>query len=93
LILPDTGGEDAAKLAERIRGAVSNWHFTCGEPLKRVQLTISLGVGTFSEDAEDAAKLVDMADQALYKAKVGGRNMVVLAKGTGRGATWRRACV
>ena len=45
-----------------------------GEPLK---LTVSIGVADFPEaKVETAEDLLDCADQALYRAKAGGRNLV-----------------
>jgi GGDEF domain-containing protein len=38
-----------------------------------------VGVAAFPDDATDAESLVRAADAALYRAKAGGRNCVVLA--------------
>ena len=45
-------------------------------PLK---VTLSLGIATFPDDAQDKQALVDLADQCLYFAKRNGRNQVVTA--------------
>jgi diguanylate cyclase (GGDEF)-like protein len=37
---------------------------------------ISIGVATFPNDADDTAALFQRADEALYRAKQGGRNRV-----------------
>jgi diguanylate cyclase (GGDEF)-like protein len=42
-------------------------------------LTISVGVSEVPTHADDASKLVAVADEALYKAKGQGRNTIVVA--------------
>jgi len=79
IVLVDTAKLTAAKVAERLRERVAchPFEFAAEQPLGC--LSISLGVATFPEDANDAEALVRAADSALYTAKHGGRNRVVLA--------------
>jgi len=51
------------------------------EALPRGKLTLSLGLASFPEDAQDLTDLINNADKALYGAKASGRNRVVLYKG------------
>ena len=44
-------------------------------------VTVSCGVAEFNKDYESINKLITVADRALYKAKNGGRNKTILAKG------------
>lgn len=44
-----------------------------------MHITISLGVAVLPEDGKDSAALLQVADQALYKAKAAGRNCVCSA--------------
>ena len=46
---------------------------------RTVRLTISLGVATWTPEYPDGDALIKAADQALYKAKVNGRNRVETA--------------
>jgi two-component system cell cycle response regulator len=46
-----------------------------GEELLTV--TISIGVAASLGEGDDQAKLVRRADEAMYEAKVGGRNRVI----------------
>jgi diguanylate cyclase (GGDEF)-like protein len=76
VILPHTTIQEAILVAERLRQAVEL------EPVpisltKTLQITSSIGVSAFPEDAGDPSSLLEAADQALYAAKRGGRNQVV----------------
>lgn len=71
VILPETDSEGAMQVAEKIRKQVeaSPFHFKG----KGVQITISCGIASFTEDCEPE-DVFDAADRALYAAKEGGRN-------------------
>ncbi len=72
LLMPQTGKNSALQLAERLRGKISTFDFpTAG------QVTVSIGLTELHAD-DDADSFVKRADVALYKAKKGGRNMVML---------------
>jgi len=81
ILLPETPKTEALRTAERLRSAVEGAIFPgfADDPDMVVLKTISLGVATFPADAEDTPTLVQQADQALYRAKRGGRNQVVEA--------------
>jgi diguanylate cyclase (GGDEF)-like protein len=72
-ILPDTDQEGAALAAERVRAAVAGHGFLLSEA---VNLTCSLGVATYPDDAGDRDELIELADRAMYAAKTLGRNQV-----------------
>lgn len=76
VILPHTSREQAVFLAERIRQRVSQRNFS--ETKDPVRLTVSAGVAALEPGAR-GQDLVSLADQALYLAKNGGRNRVVVA--------------
>jgi two-component system cell cycle response regulator len=76
IAVPETGEAGAIAFAERLRDKIQAHAFDIGkgEPLK---LTVSIGVADFPEaKVETAEDLLDCADQALYRAKAGGRNLV-----------------
>jgi two-component system, cell cycle response regulator len=77
LLLPETPKSAALRIAEGVRGRVEQEHFPGRErqPLGRV--TVSIGVASYPEDGADAAEVMACADQRLYQAKHGGRNMVI----------------
>ncbi|MDY7034689.1 MAG: GGDEF domain-containing protein [Thermodesulfobacteriota bacterium] len=73
VILPETPEASARNLAERLRVLVEN------EFKKDISLTISLGVATSPQHACSPDGLTKAADEALYRAKAKGKNLVVAA--------------
>ena len=65
-------------MAEKIRKSVESYNFKAEK--KPLKLTISLGVASLTNNIKDKHDLIKRADEALYKAKEGGRNRVCLAK-------------
>lgn len=70
IVLPNTGIEEAFKIAERIRNKIEEAKLM-GD--KRM-VTVSLGVSTYPLHASSYEELIEKADQALYEAKNSGRN-------------------
>ncbi len=75
IILPNTGAEEALNNANRICKAVADkpFHLT---PVDTANVTISLGVATFPDNAQTPQDLIEWADKGLYYAKEHGRNQV-----------------
>jgi diguanylate cyclase (GGDEF)-like protein len=78
IVLVDTPKLTAAQVAEKLRQRIADYEFAHGRGQPGGRLTVSIGVAAFPDDASDAEGLVRAADSALYKAKSGGRNCVVL---------------
>lgn len=76
IILPETPIADALAIAERLRQNVAVRIFSRG-PVR-----ISVGVATYPNHADSAESLLSLADNALYEAKWGGKNRVVLSGST-----------
>jgi diguanylate cyclase (GGDEF)-like protein len=77
VLLPRTKKEDSYAAAERILNTISEYAFTGVK--KRV--TVSIGIASIPDPSIDTAeKLVDASDVAMYEAKVGGRNRIVVAR-------------
>ena len=76
VIMPETGRDLALIVGEKLRRAVAEHPFPLQETQPGGVLTVSVGIATFPDDAATARDLVDAADQALYRAKGGGRNRV-----------------
>ena len=83
IVLPETPAPEALQAAERLRLAVAHTIFPGfpSDPGLAVFKTISLGVATFPDVTDDTLALVTLADNALYRAKRGGRNQTVVAQG------------
>jgi diguanylate cyclase (GGDEF)-like protein len=78
LSLPETPHEDAIMVAERLRKAIEALEFS-GE-LTGLKTSVSMGVATCPDNATNSAQeLIKAADEALYRAKNAGRNLVVSA--------------
>lgn len=77
ILLGNTNAKDAADIAERIRNSVNTHAFVYEG--KRLPITCSLGVAELTTEMESANTLLKRADKALYEAKNGGRNRVVVA--------------
>jgi two-component system cell cycle response regulator len=78
----DTAG--AVLLAERVRQELGSVVFQTEHGM--LQVTCSLGVASFPDDANNRADLFERADKALYAAKHAGRNRVCTASLTRLGA-------
>jgi len=78
LVLPDTGGEGAFAVGERIRERIAAHRFLAGDGLD-IHLTASVGVATLPDVAASADELVQAADKAMYQVKDAGKNGIVAA--------------
>jgi diguanylate cyclase (GGDEF)-like protein len=78
-ILPDTDAEQARQLAESIREYVASLNLPHAPAAVRPYVTLSIGVASIEKGRiEDAKSLIEAADKALYAAKRGGRDRVVV---------------
>lgn len=85
VILTETATGEATKVAERIRERVSEERLALQAGAAGVGVTVSIGLAEFPADGNSPETLIAAADQALYRAKEGGRNRVVAASGGGTG--------
>jgi diguanylate cyclase (GGDEF)-like protein len=74
IVLPNTAIADALDTAEHIRARVAAKKFNGRK------ITLSIGVASFPEDADDAETIIAVADEALYQAKREGRDRTVRAR-------------
>ena len=73
LVLPDTGGEGAFAVGERIRERIAA-HVFLAEDRLNIHLTASVGVATLPDVAASSEELVQAADKAMYHVKESGKN-------------------
>jgi two-component system, cell cycle response regulator len=78
ILLPGCDQSNALAHAERVRAAIAR--IALQTPKGNIQPTVSLGVAvTDNHRGIDSATLIQAADDALYRAKHGGRNLVEFA--------------
>ena len=74
-LLPETDSQKAYEIAERVRSAIASTKMM----FEDVNVSITASVGVVSIKSEDDLlldKILDRADQALYRSKQTGRNQV-----------------
>ncbi len=87
LLLPGVDSRGAVIAAERIRKSIENQVLdTIGG------ITASVGVATFLEHSDRIDELMELADQAMYKAKLNGRNQVQIAQKQNE-VNWQKVAV
>ena len=76
IILPETNKVNTIIKAERIRKKIQEMPLVFDG--KKIKISVSGGIATFPQDAMEANKLIQCADQALYRAKGEGKNRICL---------------
>jgi two-component system cell cycle response regulator len=77
VVMPDTDGAIAQKVAERVRAEIAAMPFAVGRNGETIEVTVSVGVSELKRVNDTMEDLMKRADVALYEAKTGGRNRVV----------------
>lgn len=77
VVMPDSSSEMAYAAAERVRQAIARDPITT--EYGTIPVTVSIGVAASDRAGTDPQKLLRAADEALYRAKNGGRNRVEVA--------------
>jgi diguanylate cyclase (GGDEF)-like protein len=75
IVLIDTSGVPAEAIAERLRARVAETPAVFGH--QSIPMTISVGLAIQTETETTIEQVIARADDALYRAKRGGRNRVV----------------
>ena len=77
ILLTDTDADAAAEIARRMREQIAALVFTVSHG-RKVQITLSIGLATLTQNSslQTSKQLIQTADQAVYAAKVSGRNCV-----------------
>lgn len=76
IILPETRRTSAYVVAERIRSEAERYFRKHASNNHGVRITLSGGIAGFPDDGESAEALMARADEALYRAKRSGKNLV-----------------
>ncbi len=80
-ILPGAGEAALRQRAEAVRRVIEETSIAAGGTTLRV--TVSIGLATFPAHGKTGSAVLRAADVALYKAKAGGRNRVVMGPPNG----------
>jgi len=78
LLLPETTGDEAVVVAERLRGAIADHPIALTDG-RMLPVSASFGVAALGPDIASFPVWLQRADTMLYAAKAGGRNCVRLA--------------
>ena len=88
ILLPETALFEALQFGEKLRASIA------AEPIADQRVTVSMGIASFPHSSvPGTAELFRAADQALYRAKVNGRNRVEIERRRACRETERRADV
>ncbi len=74
VIAPETSKERGCLLAEKIRKVVAKHEFPNADQQPLGLVSLSIGISSRTDEAENAEKLLRFADDAVYAAKDTGRN-------------------
>ena len=77
VLFPKTDRATALEISERLRSIIRAEPFEYESNQPGGQLTVSIGVASWLDDATDGTSLITNADKALYKAKQAGRDTVL----------------
>jgi two-component system cell cycle response regulator len=79
--MPDTDKTFAGVVAERLRNEIAQHKVSINGGREEIAVTVSIGLSSTEEGPKDdsAQKLIKRADEALYAAKTGGRNRVIMS--------------
>lgn len=80
ILMPYTAANQAFDKAEELRQGISQ--ITVSDRVITTSITVSMGVSGFPEIAKSENDLIKTADNALYEAKNGGRNLVRMGSET-----------
>jgi len=76
-ILPGIDQDEAKNFAEKNRNKIKAIDFSTKNNDQSIKITISQGISSFPENADDPDSLKNKADSALYRAKEMGKNRIV----------------
>jgi len=79
VLMPETDSQQAKDAGERIRKVIEGTPMKVTHEVGELNKTVSIGVAFLNELGDSGQALLKRADEALYKAKNGGRNRVISA--------------
>jgi two-component system cell cycle response regulator len=76
VVMPDTSGDMALPVAERLCQRIAAEPFPVSVPPGKLDITVSIGLADYFGAGDNAEEMIKRADRAMYRAKNGGRNRV-----------------
>jgi diguanylate cyclase (GGDEF)-like protein len=89
VVTPETGAENAAILAEKLRSIIADHEFDPDLLEGTVRSTCSFGVAELNDGMKSAEDFFSAADEALYESKSQGRNCITVHNPNGAGESSR----
>jgi two-component system, cell cycle response regulator len=80
VILPETDIETAQRKLEALRESIASTPIALAARGEKAHVTVSAGLSSFPQDAEDTSELFALADERMFQAKKQGRNRVVAGR-------------
>ncbi|HEY3323851.1 MAG TPA: sensor domain-containing diguanylate cyclase [Planctomycetota bacterium] len=77
VILLEIDREKVLEVAQRLRKSIAEMEVLSAYG-EKLSITCSFGIACFPQDAGDKSTLIQLADEALYRSKAGGRNCVTM---------------
>ncbi len=78
IVLPKTDSKRAELVGERLRAIIEDTPFKISEGDGNITVTASIGLTSVMSENDTTSSLLKRVDDALYEAKKGGRNQVVI---------------
>ena len=93
IMLPETSKEEAIIVCERIRKSVERTQMIDEKGNTVGNVSVTIGLASFPEDADNKDDLIDNADKALYQGKRAGKNCIFLFGAEGKQSQIREGIV
>jgi len=78
IILTETDLNKAVLIVKKIRKVINSLKFELRKKNKRLKITCSFGISTFTNKVSNTIDVFNSADEALYQAKESGRDAIVV---------------
>jgi len=76
VILPEISGKEALAVCRRIMRSIAQGAFESFEKKVIGPLSVTIGIASFPENANESKDLIEKADQAMYAGKKSGKNCI-----------------
>jgi two-component system cell cycle response regulator len=78
VILPEISDKEALAVCRRIMKSIEQCEFESFDKENIGSLSVTIGIATFPQNANDSKELIEKADQAMYAGKKAGKNCICI---------------